>query len=145
MERICHKPILSPNVADRLHAPRPEWTKNMHIASQVNNQKLSSEHKVDVPGHPKLKLSCQKGLLLNGHMPSLALTADGTKKLSNVSQYCTLLLNRKRCQCVETFNAHGEPTSLHLQLCDANTGILILIVTLPDGLARFCLKKSPNK
>ena len=50
-----------------------------------------------------------------------------------------------RCQDVETFNAHGETTSTCLQLCDAHTRSLIMIMFLPDSLARFCLKKSPNK
>jgi len=50
-----------------------------------------------------------------------------------------------RCQGGETFNAHGETTSFFLQLCDTYSISLILTMFLPDSLARFCLKKSPNK
>ena len=50
-----------------------------------------------------------------------------------------------RCQNGETFNVHGETTSFFLQLCDAYTKSLTLIMFLPDSLARLCLKKSPNK
>ena len=50
-----------------------------------------------------------------------------------------------QCQDGETFNAHDETTPFFLQLCDAYSKSLILAMFLPDSLARFCLKKSPNK
>jgi hypothetical protein len=50
-----------------------------------------------------------------------------------------------RCQNGETCNVHGDTTSFCLQLCDAHSRSLISIMFLPDSLARFSLKKSPNK
>ena len=58
---ICQKHLSSPNMSNLLHDPRPEWTKSMHITSQVNNRKHTSEQKEDVPGHFKFALTCQKG------------------------------------------------------------------------------------
>ena len=56
--------------------------------------------------------------------------------------YRTRSFTEMRCQNGETFNVHGETTSFYLQLCDAHTKSLILIMFLPDSLARLCLKRN---
>ena len=129
-----------------LHDPRAEWTKSMHIASQVNNRKHTSEQKEDVPGHFKLVLTCQEGYcsIVTGITSPLKCRWYKTTLLC-VSQFRTRSFTGMLCQNGETFNVHGETNSFCLQLCHAHSMSLILIMILPDSLARFCLKKSPNK